>query len=151
MELEHVLVYGLVNVGGEEFIPNQAEIKVIFHGGMSWLFCSLKVKFIWSQFLKGVSQKISGFGTVSSFQYLLGLVVVSKNMGMWILRDHTWDNYRDRGWSVQRFAFLWEITLISTFQTKIESLVWGAFSDRIGLLPAVTGWVASCDGGPQCF
>ena len=69
-------------------------------------------------------------------------------MGMWILRDHTWDNYRDRGWSVQRFAFLWEITLISTFQTKIESLVWGAFSDRIGLPPAVTGLAASCDGGP---
>lgn len=102
MELEHVLVYGLVNVGGEEFIPNQAEIKVIFHGGMSWLYRSLKVEFIWGQFLKGVSQKISRFGTVSSFQYLLGLVVVSKNTGMWILRDHTWDNYRDRG--------LWEIS-----------------------------------------
>ena len=24
----------------------------------------------------------------------------------------------------------------------------GAFSDRIGLPPAVTGWAASCDGGP---
>ena len=23
-----------------------------------------------------------------------------------------------------------------------------AFSDRIGLPPAVTGWAASCDGGP---
>ena len=24
----------------------------------------------------------------------------------------------------------------------------GAFSGRIGLPPAVTGWAASCDGGP---
>ena len=27
----------------------------------------------------------------------------------------------------------------------------GAFSDRIGLPPAVTGWAASCDGGPLVF
>ena len=27
----------------------------------------------------------------------------------------------------------------------------GAFSVRIGLPPAVTGWAASCDGGPYCF
>lgn len=83
MELEHVLVYGLVNVGGEIFIPNQAEIKVIFHGGMSWLFCSLKVEFIWSQFRKGVSQKISRFGTVSSFQYLLGLDAQQQSRRTW--------------------------------------------------------------------
>ena len=27
-------------------------------------------------------------------------------------------------------------------------LIVGAFSDKIGLPPAVTGWAASCDGGP---
>ena len=31
--------------------------------------------------------------------------------------------------------------------TSLEPVV-GAFSDRIGLPPAVTGWAASCDGGP---
>ena len=28
------------------------------------------------------------------------------------------------------------------------NMIVGAFSDRIGLPPAVTGWAASCDGGP---
>ena len=31
---------------------------------------------------------------------------------------------------------------------KKRGTVWGAFSGRIGLPPAVTGWAASCDGGP---
>ena len=34
-----------------------------------------------------------------------------------------------------------------TFQEVLLMSV-GAFSDRIGLPPAVTGWAASCDGGP---
>ena len=33
----------------------------------------------------------------------------------------------------------------------IHLLIVGAFSGRIGLPPAVTGWAASCDGGPWCF
>ena len=37
----------------------------------------------------------------------------------------------------------WNLKL--TFRS---SIVVGAFSDRIGLPLAVTGWAASCDGGP---
>ena len=31
---------------------------------------------------------------------------------------------------------------------EVKKTCVGAFSDRIGLPPAVTGWAASCDGGP---
>ena len=56
-------------------------------------------------------------------QYLLGLVAVSKNMGMWILRDHTLDNYRDGGVGVSKHFLSCGKSLISTFQRKIFGLI----------------------------
>ena len=107
MEMENVLVYGLVNVREDEFIPNQAEIMVIFHGGMSWLFCSLKVGFIWSQFLKGFRYKIYRFGRVCSPNTCQASQQSRRTWGMWILRGHTWDNYRD-GLECPKIFFLVE-------------------------------------------
>ena len=50
-----------------------------------------------------------------------------------------------------RREITWNVSTLShlnprTNQCELE--VVGAFSGRIGLPPAVTGWAASCDGGP---
>ena len=40
------------------------------------------------------------------------------------------------------------VRILSYTMPKVPWNVVGAFSGRIGLTPAVTGWAASCDGGP---
>ena len=51
-------------------------------------------------------------------------------------------------WATIQEVYLAIYDILMDGRNRNTKLSVGAFSDRIGLPPAVTGWAVSCDGGP---